>query len=76
MMHWAETSLLVWVAAVTVGTPCPVQDESQGLWQRLPDMAVPRWEAGLVVFEDRLYLTGGSSNDAASQPGMWVCHVP
>ena len=32
---------------------------STGAWQALPDMAVPRWEAGSVVFEDRLYVFGG-----------------
>ncbi len=28
-------------------------------WQALPDMEVPRWEAGSVVFENRLYVFGG-----------------
>lgn len=28
-------------------------------WQTLPDMEVPRWEAGAVVFENRLYVFGG-----------------
>ncbi len=32
---------------------------SAGAWQALPDMAVPRWEAGSVVFEDRLFVFGG-----------------
>jgi hypothetical protein len=27
---------------------------SPGAWQMLPDMEVPRWEAGSVVFEDKL----------------------
>ena len=28
-------------------------------WQALPDMEVPRWEAGSVVFENKLYVFGG-----------------
>jgi len=28
-------------------------------WKRLPDMEVPRWEAGSVVFESKLYIFGG-----------------
>lgn len=28
-------------------------------WKKLPDMAVPRWEAGTVVLDDKLYVFGG-----------------
>ena len=30
-----------------------------GSWKRLPDMAVPRWEAGAIVFDGKLYVFGG-----------------
>ena len=30
-----------------------------GSWRRLPDMPVPRWEAGAIVFDDKLYVLGG-----------------
>jgi hypothetical protein len=32
---------------------------SDSSWRRLPDMAVPRWEAGSVVFEGKLYVFRG-----------------
>jgi len=32
---------------------------SDSSWLKLPDMEVPRWEAGSVVFEDKLYVFGG-----------------
>ncbi|MHC4517956.1 MAG: Kelch repeat-containing protein, partial [Planctomycetota bacterium] len=59
MKHSIRTLVLAFAAAVMVGMPCPAQDESDGLWKRLPDMAVPRWEAGTVVFENKLYVFGG-----------------
>ena len=42
-----------------MGMPCTARDESHSSWKRLPDMAVPRWEAGSVVFENKLYVFGG-----------------
>ena len=59
MTHLTETLLLVWVAVAMLGMPSLAQGESQGSWTRLPDMAVPRWEAGSVVFEEKLCVFGG-----------------
>jgi len=59
MEHPTEMLVLAFVAAVMVGAPCVAQDEPRGLWTRLPDMAVPRWEAGSVVFGNKLYVFGG-----------------
>lgn len=35
------------------------QDVAGSSWKRLPDMAVPRWEAGTVVLDNKLYVFGG-----------------
>ena len=59
MTHLTETLLLVLVAVAMLGMPSLAQGESQGSWTRLPDMAVPRWEAGSVVFEEKLCVFGG-----------------
>ena len=34
-------------------------EESGRTWEELPDMPVPRWEAGSVVFDKKLYVFGG-----------------
>lgn len=59
MKYSTKTFVLVFVAAVTIGTPCIAQHESHSDWKRLPDMAVPRWEAGTVVLDNKLYVFGG-----------------
>ena len=35
------------------------QDAPESPWKRLPDMAVPRWEAGTAVLDGKLYVFGG-----------------
>ena len=57
-----------WIAAA--------QETSPSSWKKLPDMALPRWEAATVVLDDKLYLAGGSRNGATPQPGMWVRRAP
>lgn len=59
MTHSTKKLVLVFVAAMMMGKPCMGRDESHSSWKRLPDMAVPRWEAGSVVFENKLYVFGG-----------------
>jgi len=59
MKHSTKTFVLAFVAAAMMGMPCIARDESHSAWKRLPDMAVPRWEAGSVVFENKLYVFGG-----------------
>ena len=54
MKHWAAASVPVFVAAVMVTMPCTAREGTQSVWKKLPDMAVPRWEAGTVVFENQL----------------------
>jgi len=54
-----KTFILVFVAAAMMGMPCIARSESHSSWKRLPDMAVPRWEAGTVVLDDKLYVFGG-----------------
>jgi len=54
MKHPAKTPVLAFVTAAVMGMPCMARNESHGLWKRLPDMAVPRWEAGSVVFENKI----------------------
>jgi N-acetylneuraminic acid mutarotase len=59
MKHPTKTLVLAFVTAAVMGMPCMAQNESDGSWTRLPDMAVPRWEAGTVVLDDKLYVFGG-----------------
>jgi len=59
MTHSCQTVVLAFVAVVTTVMPCLTQAESQDVWTRLPDMAVPRWEAGAVVLDNKLYVFGG-----------------
>ena len=59
MKYSTRKSILAIVAAVMVDGPCMARDESNSDWTRLPDRAVPRWEAGSVVFENKLYVFGG-----------------
>jgi len=59
MKRSIETFVLTFVVAAMMGMPCMARDESRNSWKRLPDMAVPRWEAGTVVFENKLYVFGG-----------------
>ncbi len=33
--------------------------DPQSVWKKLPAMPVPRWEAGTVVLDDKLYVFGG-----------------
>jgi outer membrane protein assembly factor BamB/N-acetylneuraminic acid mutarotase len=35
-------------------------------WQKLPNMPVPRWEAGTVVLDDKLYVFGGYTKGTRS----------
>ncbi|HCO95889.1 MAG TPA: hypothetical protein DIU00_18455, partial [Phycisphaerales bacterium] len=48
MKHSTRKCILEFVAAVMVGMPCRGKDKSHSDWKKLPDMAVPRWEAGSV----------------------------
>jgi N-acetylneuraminic acid mutarotase len=59
MKETAKTFVLAFVAALMLGTPCMAQGASHSSWKRLLNMAVPRWEAGSVVFENELYVFGG-----------------
>jgi N-acetylneuraminic acid mutarotase/outer membrane protein assembly factor BamB len=36
-----------------------VESDVSDAWTQLPDMALPRWEAGTVVLDDKLYVFGG-----------------
>jgi hypothetical protein len=59
MRHSTTAFILAFVAAVMIGMPCMARGASHSSWKRLPDMAVPRWEEGSVVFENKLYVFGG-----------------
>jgi len=59
MKHSAKTYILMLVTAVTVAVSSVAQNESRSSWKKLPDMAVPRWEAGTVVLDKKLYVFGG-----------------
>ncbi len=47
------------LAAACLSTLAQAEAPPDTSWQKLPDMAVPRWEAGSLVFENRLYVFGG-----------------
>ncbi|TFG44675.1 MAG: hypothetical protein E4H40_09160, partial [Candidatus Brocadiia bacterium] len=59
MKYLTGKFILAFSAAVMMGMPCIAREESHSAWEKLPDMAVPRWEAGSVVFENKLYVFGG-----------------
>jgi N-acetylneuraminic acid mutarotase len=59
MKHSTKALVPAFVAAVMVPMLCMAGNESHSSWKRLPDMAVPRWEAGTVVLDDKLYVFGG-----------------
>ncbi|MCP4170961.1 MAG: hypothetical protein GY758_09345 [Fuerstiella sp.] len=42
------------------------QEVSDVTWLKLPDMPVPRWEAGTVVLDGRLYVFGGYTKGTKS----------
>jgi len=48
---------------MTLGATGPLSAAARGTshssWKKLPNMAVPRWEAGSVVLDDKLYVFGG-----------------
>ena len=57
------TSVMALTATVLLGSMglgrVAAQDVPESSWKRLPDMAVPRWEAGTVVLDGKLYVLGG-----------------
>ena len=58
------TTLVVTHLAFCVGhSPA---DDGKTDWQRLPDMAVARWEAGTVVLDNKLYVFGGYTKGTKS----------
>ncbi|MHC4557073.1 MAG: Kelch repeat-containing protein [Planctomycetota bacterium] len=59
MKYSTRKYVLVFIAAIMVDVPCMARGDSHSVWKRLPDMAVPRWEAGSIVFENKLYVFGG-----------------
>jgi len=59
MKYSTVNFVLTLFTTAMMGMPCIARDESLSAWKRLPDMAVPRWEAGSVVFEKKLYVFGG-----------------
>ncbi len=59
MKHSTKAFVLAFVAALVMEMLCMAQSESHSVWKRFPDMAVPRWEAGTVVLDDKLYVFGG-----------------
>ena len=40
--------------------------QSPGSWQALPDMPVGKWEPGVVVLDDKLYIFGGYTDGVVS----------
>lgn len=50
----------------SVGHTFADQEASDVTWQKLPDMPVPRWEAGTVVLDGKLYVFGGYTKGTKS----------
>ena len=52
--------LTVAVTLAAIGPRSATAQETSGSsWKKLPDMALPRWKAGTVVLDDKLYVFGG-----------------
>jgi len=59
--------LALTLTVTAVGPRCALaQAPSAGSWRELADMPVPRWEAGTVVLDDRLYVFGGYTRGTRS----------
>jgi hypothetical protein len=58
MEYPTKKCVLAFVAAMMTGMSCMAQSASHSSWKRLSDMEVRRWEAGSVVFENKLYVFG------------------
>lgn len=58
---WRRVKILAAVVTlVAIGLLIATAEEaSHGPWKKLPDMAVPRWEAGSAVLDGKLYVFGG-----------------
>lgn len=62
--------LMVFALMVTSVVIAPqsgmAQTSSSESWKKLPDMPVPRWEAGTVVLDKKLYVLGGYTKGTKS----------
>ena len=65
-----RTAVMVLALTVTswvAESRCAMAQETPGSsWQKLPDMPVPRWEAGTVVLDEKLYVFGGYTRGTRS----------
>ena len=64
------------VAESPDGTRSPahtVGETSANVWSRVPDMAVPRWEAGTVALDDKLCVFGGYEMPIRMPKGARSC---
>ncbi|MDE0828491.1 MAG: hypothetical protein OSB03_04775 [Vicinamibacterales bacterium] len=64
----AAVSATVLVAVLSLSLAANAQDE----WTKLPDMPVEKWEPGVVVLDDKLYLFGGYTDGVTSSK---VSHI-
>ena len=55
MKYSTRKYVLIFIAAIMVDVPCMALGESHSAWKRLPDMAVPRWEAEGLKITDNPY---------------------
>lgn len=58
---WRTVKILAAVVTLVAIGPliATAEEASHGPWKKLPDMAVPRWEAGSAVLDGELYVFGG-----------------
>ncbi len=63
MIYRFVLSILVIASA---GHAFAAQKASDNTWQKLPDMPVPRWEAGTVVLDGKLFVFGGYTKGTKS----------
>ncbi len=57
--HAAPIRAFVLCSVALAGARGPAGASGTEAWSALPNMPVPRWEAGTVVLDDRLYVFGG-----------------
>ena len=54
------------VTSAVVNFSSAMAQTSDASWQKLDDMPVPRWEAGTVVLDSKLYVFGGYTKGTKS----------
>ena len=59
-------ALIVTAGVITGPRSSLAQTQPSGSWKNLPDMPAPRWEAGTVVLDNKLYVFGGYTRGTKS----------